>query len=168
MTTISPHPHFARCACGQVELEVIGEPFLSAICHCSDCYEAARKLEVLPGSTPILDSDGGTAFALYRRDRVKYKKGNEHLEKFRVEPDSPDRVFASCCGSAMIMDLDKVMHWIPVYRSRLGSNAPASEMRINFKKVSAHRPTDVPTYAGIPLRFIWKLIVAKISMLLSC
>jgi hypothetical protein len=27
----------ARCSCGQLSLEVEGEPVLNALCHCSDC-----------------------------------------------------------------------------------------------------------------------------------
>jgi hypothetical protein len=29
--------NMARCSCGQLSLEVAGEPVLNALCHCSDC-----------------------------------------------------------------------------------------------------------------------------------
>src|SRR5271165_5924840 len=70
----------ARCACGCVEYEAIGAPITSVICYCASCQKAGRDFEQLPDAPPVLDSDGGTAFVLYRRDRVRRRQGQGHLK----------------------------------------------------------------------------------------
>lgn len=39
---ITANQPIARCACGSIELEVIGSPILGAACYCDDCQEGAR------------------------------------------------------------------------------------------------------------------------------
>jgi len=67
-------------------------------------------LRELPGSRNPLraigfrairaQSDGGTDYVLYRKDRVQCVTGQEYLEEHRLKPDSPTRrVIATCCNS---------------------------------------------------------------------
>ena len=65
----------ARCSCGSVEIEALGAPITSAVCYCDSCQAGAREIEALPNAAPVLGPDGGTAYILYRKDRVKYAKG---------------------------------------------------------------------------------------------
>ena len=66
----------AMCRCGKVKFEAIGPPILTAL----------LLLHELPGSRtpvrgswlaapPVLDSDSGTGFVLYRKDRVQCTMG---------------------------------------------------------------------------------------------
>jgi hypothetical protein len=75
----------ARCSCGNVEIETVGIPIASAVCYCDSCQEGSRQIEALTNAVPILDPDGGTAYVLYRKDRIKYLKGAELLKGYKLE-----------------------------------------------------------------------------------
>jgi hypothetical protein len=158
----------ARCTCGNVEVEAVGAPILSVACYCDDCQKGSRQIEALPGAGAVLDPDSGTSYTLYRKDRVRYSKGAELLKSLKIrEKTDTNRVVATCCNSAMLMKFDDSKHWIPVYRARFGSNAPPLEMRIctKFKTGSGALPNDVPSYPGFSLKFVGKLLGARIAMM---
>jgi hypothetical protein len=158
-----------RCLCGSVELEVIGAPIIGAVCYCDDCQEGSRQIEALPGARPVQDSHGGTAYILYRKDRVKCTRGSPLLKGYKLrEKSATNRVIASCCNSAMFLNFDNGKHWVDVYRSRFQGDIPPLQIRICTKFKSRNRdvPSDVPSYAGSPLKFLAKLIAARIAMLL--
>ena len=112
-----------ECNCGGVSLKVVGGPIVTTVCHCSSCREAGRILESLPGASPILDSDGGTSFVLYRKDRVDCLRGCELLREHRLKAKSPTRrVVAACCNSFMFLDFTKG-HWITLARDRFTDQA---------------------------------------------
>src|SRR5215469_7093873 len=109
-----------RCACGRVELEARGEPILCAACYCDDCQEAGRRIEALPGAKPVKGADGGTEYIVYRKDRVRYIKGQELLQRNKLRDRSPtNRWVAGCCNSAMSVNFDDAKFWVDVYRVRL-------------------------------------------------
>jgi hypothetical protein len=155
-----------RCSCGNVEFEVLGEPILCASCHCADCHEGSRRIEALPNAAPILDSYGGTQHVVFRKDRVKFLKGTEFLKTLKVDDDSPKRVYAECCNSYVLLDIPSPMPAVPIYRGRFEGKIPQLEMRINakFKPNAVNIPYDVPSYSSFPLKFVRKLIGAKIAM----
>src|SRR5215471_11117784 len=158
-----------RCLCGSVELEVIGAPIISAVCYCDDCQEGSHQIEALPRASPVQDPDGGTAYLLYRKDRVKCRRGSPLLKGYKLREKSvTNRVIASCCNSAMFLNFDDGKHWVDVYRSRFQGDIPPLQIRICTKFKSGNRdvPSDVPSYAGYPLKFLAKLIAARIAMLL--
>jgi len=157
----------ARCACGSVELEMRGAPILCAVCYCDDCQEGSRQIEQLPSAPPIRDPAGGTAYLLYRKDRVNVSTGAELLRDHRIKAASQTRrVVAGCCNSAMFLDFQKG-HWFSVYRAQCAGDVPASQMRIQtkFKPPGTDSPGDVPSYAGFPLKFMAKLVAARMAML---
>jgi hypothetical protein len=158
----------ARCACGSVELEAIGDPIVSAVCYCDDCQEGARRIEALPNAPPVLDADGLTAYLLFRKDRLKRSRGAQLLQGHRIKERSPtSRVVATCCNSAMFLEVDWG-HWFSVYRARFPGDVPPLQVRINtkFKPGNSAVPGDVPSYAIFPLKFVVKLVAARIAMLL--
>tara|TARA_R100000789_G_scaffold7097_3_gene11434 strand:+ start:5209 stop:5691 length:483 start_codon:yes stop_codon:yes gene_type:complete len=108
-----------RCLCGKVELEAVGIPILTTVCHCDGCREAADELEELPGAEPVKMADGGVPYVVYRKDRVICLKGAEHLREHRLKPDSPTRrVVATCCNSFLMLDFTHG-HWITLVRQRV-------------------------------------------------
>ncbi|KYF71605.1 GFA family protein [Sorangium cellulosum] len=158
-----------RCSCGRVELEATGAPILSAACYCDDCQEGARQIEALPNAPPVRDPDGGTAYVLYRKDRFNCSKGAQLLQGYKIREKSPtNRVVATCCSSALFLRFDSGPHWVTVYRGRVEGDAPPLQMRIytKFKPENSDIPDDVPSYSTFPLRFVAKLVAAKIAMLL--
>jgi hypothetical protein len=159
----------ASCACGSVELEAIGAPITSLICYCDDCQEGARQIEALPNAHPVQDSDGGTAYIIYRKDRVQCSKGASLLKRYKIgEKSATSRVVASCCNSAMFLNFDDSKHWVDVYRARVRGDIPPLQMRVctKFKAENGNIPSDVPGYPGYPIKFLAKLLAARIAMLL--
>jgi hypothetical protein len=65
----------AACSCGSVELKALGAPIASNVCYCDDCQHGSRQIEGLPNAGAVLDPDGGTAYILYRKDRIECSKG---------------------------------------------------------------------------------------------
>ena len=67
----------------------------------------------------------------------------------------------------MYLDFEKG-HWLSMYRTRFRGAAPPVQMRIQtkFKAENSDVPSDVPNYAGYPLKFMAKLVAARIAMLL--
>lgn len=159
----------ARCACGSVELETTGEPIMSAACYCNDCQDAAAEIEGLPSGPSVLDAAGGTEFLLFRKDRMRCTKGEEHLRDHKLKNESPTRrVLASCCNSFMFLDFQKG-HWFSMCRPRFAGNSPGPQMRIQtkFKPEGATIPDGAPIYSAYPIKFIAKLMFARVAMLLS-
>lgn len=158
----------ASCACGKVEIETTGAPIVCSACHCDDCHEGSKRIESFPHAPSVLDQYGGTPYVLYRKDRIKHLKGQELYKSLKVTEKSSSRVYASCCNSFLFLDLADPMHWVPVYRGRFGNEAPQIQMRINaeFKKAGKTPPTDVPCFPSYPLRFIARLLRAKLAMVL--
>jgi hypothetical protein len=159
----------ASCSCGSVELEAIGAPITSLVCYCDDCQEGARQIEALPNARPVRDPDGGTAYIVYRKDRVKCSKGAPLLRSHKIgEKSATNRVVASCCNSAMLLNFDDGKHWVDVYRARVRGDIPPLQMRVcaKFKPENINVPSDVRGYAGYPLKFLAKLLAARIAMLL--
>ena len=115
----------ARCSCGSVEIEAFGTAITSVVCYCDSCQEGSRHIEALTNSPPILGPDGGTAYILYRKDRIRYSKGAELLKGYKIdEKSTTSRVVATCCNSAMVMRFDDAKHWVPIYRSRFQGDMP--------------------------------------------
>ncbi|MEO7756807.1 MAG: DUF6151 family protein [Dokdonella sp.] len=157
----------ARCACGSVVLEMSGEPIIASACYCDDCQEAARQIAQLPGATPVMDSDGGTPYLIYRKDRMTCVEGAEHLHGHRLKPASPTRrVIAGCCNSAMYLDFEKG-HWYSIHRRNFDGDMPAVQMHVQtkFKPGHAAEAGSVQTYAGYPPTFMMKLVAARVAML---
>jgi hypothetical protein len=156
------------CSCGQVECEATGAPIVTVACYCDDCQEGSRQIEELPNAPRVRDADGGTAYVLYRKDRLKCSRGRDLLRDLRIrEKSATRRVVASCCNSALYLDFEKG-HWLSIYRARLGGVLPPLQMRIQTRFIpnKSHSLNDVPAYPGFPFRFIAKLFIARIAMLL--
>jgi hypothetical protein len=151
-----------------VEIEAFGAPITSVVCYCGSCQEGSHQIEELTNAPSIVGPDGGTAYILYRKDRVKYSKGADLLKGYKIEDTSTtSRVVAACCGSAMVMRFDDAKHWVPVYRARFQDDMPPVQWRIctKFKPENAIIPTDVPSSTMYPAGFMWKLLTSRIAML---
>jgi hypothetical protein len=156
-----------NCVCGQVAYEVIGAPITSVICYCDDCQEGGRQIQSLPHAISVQDPDGGTAYLVYRKDRVTCLKGTSLLRHHKIRADSAtNRVIAICCNSAMLLTFDDNKHWVDLYRSRWRNDVLPVQMRIctRFKPDGRTIPTDVPCYSRYPMSLIMKLVLARIAM----
>ena len=158
----------ARCSCGSVEIEATGTPITSVVCYCESCQEGSRQIEALPNGGPVCDSNGGTAYALYRKDRVEYSKGSPLLRGYKLRDESSTkRVVAACCDSPMFLEFEKG-HWLSIHRTALRGDLPSLDMRVHTKSKPAGSvlPNDVPSYPGYSAKFMAKLFAAWIAMVL--
>jgi hypothetical protein len=160
----------ASCRCGGVEIEATGAPIVSSVCYCTDCQRGSRQIEDLPGASPVRDDDGGTAYILFRKDRITCAKGTDLLKACKLRDRSmTNRVVATCCNSAMFMNFDKGPHWVSAYRARFRGALPPLQMRICTRSRPEHvvLKTDVPNYAGYPVALIFKLLSSRLAMLIG-
>ncbi len=160
----------ATCACGRVELEASGKPIVSSVCYCDDCRKGAAQIEALPNAGAVRDPDGGTAYILYRNDRIAVTNGAELLKRYKLEETSiTNRVVATCCNSAVFMNFDKGPHWVSAYRARFHGDLPPLQMRIctKSKPDGVELRNDVPSHRGYPPALIVKLLTSRVAMLLG-
>lgn len=137
-----------------------------ATCHCESCRKAAEQLERLSPPASVRNAEGGTEYALVRKDRISWVQGYELLRAHRLSPEAgTQRVVTSCCHSPMFLEF-KGGHWLSVYRDRLGSSAPAVELRTMVKDVpgGADFTDDIPSYKSHSARFMWRLFKAWAAM----
>jgi hypothetical protein len=138
--------------------------------YCDDCQEAAKQIEAMPGAASFRQSDGGTPFVVYRKDRVRCIRGETLLTKLKLREDSAtNRRLARCCNSVMVFDFDDSKHWVDIYRARVQGVAPKPEMLVctKFLPETPKNPDQLPAYSGYSHRFILKLLLARIAMLIS-
>jgi hypothetical protein len=159
MTTIA-------CSCGAVCLEAAGAPMMGAICHCTSCRTAGQEFDARSPVAPIVDSGGGTAVVLWRKDRVRCIRGSERLEARRMSPGAPSRrMVASCCQTPMYGDFVKGF-WISIYHGR-APDAPPPSMRVMTADVpeGVALPDDgLPRYRARPAKFLFKLLATWATM----
>jgi hypothetical protein len=165
---MSPEPQHlsASCRCGKVAFETVGKPIVSAACYCRSCQEAGQQFERLPGAPAVLDAGGGTAFVLFRKDRIRFAKGTDKLREHRLKDDSPTRrVVATCCNAPMFLEFANG-HWLSLYSNRFGDGAAPLEMRVMTKdrRAGVELPRDVPNYSTHSAKFMWKLFAAWVAM----
>lgn len=156
-----------NCKCGQVKLEVQGEPFLVSECLCTSCRAAALRLQKLPGLTDMLTSYGATGCADFRKDRVRILAGADQLKDFRLSAEAGTRrVVASCCNTPIFMEM-KGGHWLSIYLDLWPENErPKVELRTMVGDLddASAVPNDVPNLKTHSVKFYGKLLAAWVAM----
>jgi hypothetical protein len=155
------------CACGQVHLEVERAPIVSTECHCNSCRAAGARLQSLPAAPPVLKTNGGTHFVLYRKDRIRFLKGAERLKEFRLAPAAKTRrVVATCCNTPVFLEFQGG-HWLSLY----GGLWPEGKLPpLDLRTMTSDRPDgsalsdDVPNGKRQSVSFFAKLLGAWIAM----
>ena len=159
----------AACVCGKVRFEARGAPVANAVCHCDDCQAAAHQIEALPHAARILDDYAGTPFAVYRDDRFSCVQGEALLRGHKLSDEAPTtRYVASCCNSAMYLKFGPGW-WKSVYRGRFADALPPLMLRQQLKHLppGVERPTDLPVTEGYAARFLARLMLARLAMMVG-
>jgi Family of unknown function (DUF6151) len=156
-----------HCRCGQVRIEVEADPIISTECHCSSCRAAAARLTKLPAAPAYLEPNGGTRFVLYRKDRVVFAMGHEHLREFRLTPVSKTRrVIASCCNTPVLLEFPNG-HWFSLYAHlwRQGALPRLQERTMTGDLADPSAlSADVPNRRRQSMAFFWRLLRAWAAM----
>lgn len=160
----------ATCSCGKVELKAFGGPIASAACYCEDCQKAADQIEALPNAGAIRDPDGGTAYILFRKDRIECCSGKELLTSYKLtETSVTNRWVATCRHSAMFMNFESGPHWVSAYGARFHGGLPPLTARIctKSKPDGVVFPDDVRSYPGYAPGLVVRLLASRAAMLLG-
>lgn len=155
------------CACGDVQLEVDGDPIIAAECHCDSCRAAGGRLAALPAAASVLEPNGGTPYVMYRKDRVRFLAGTERLREFRLGPAATTRrIVASCCNTPICLEFHNG-HWLSLYGRLWPREAlPPMELRTmtSDRSDSAGLADDIPNRRHQSVRFFARLLGAWIAM----
>ncbi|MEW6436879.1 MAG: hypothetical protein AB1508_06885 [Pseudomonadota bacterium] len=124
----------------------------------------------MPNAGAVADPDGGTAYILYRKDRIACASGAELLKSYKLkETSATNRVVATCCNSAMFVSFDRGLHWVSAYRARFHGDLPPLQFRTctKFKPAAVALPQDVSSYKTYPPALVFKLLASRIAMLIG-
>ena len=77
----------AHCSCGNVEIEMKGEPKVRGYCHCSDC----RELLNIPFH----------AVNAWLRENITIKSGSNRIKQFKHPNLQMIKHFCSSCGDVV-------------------------------------------------------------------
>ena len=129
MTTID-----IACRCGEVRLEVAGEPIAQMYCHCDDC-------QAVHGGAYVPES-------VYRADAVKVVAGTPSTWKLRASP----RFTCPACGTRLFIEVLRLG-----LRGINGYLLPAGQFRaafhMNCKFAVAPVKDGLPHYKSRPVQF---------------
>ena len=106
----------------------------------------------------------------YRKDRVTCTRGAALLTPYKVRATSvTNRVVASCCNSAMLLNFDDGKHWVDIYRERIRGAAPPAQMHLctRFEASGLRRPTRRAPLSGLPLQICGEAVEARLAMSLA-
>ena len=154
------------CRCGSVKIKVKGLPLMVNTCHCKYCQEGSAKIELLPNAPHITDPCGGTAYVLFRKDRVKIVQGSDLLTDYRLDGEKDTRrAVSSCCHSPVFLDFAPG-HWVSIYQQRFNTPVPQVERRIQINSMPAGKCPDdgLPAHGGFPPIMMAKLLGARVAM----
>lgn len=156
----------ARCHCGAVRFEATGKPIASVICYCDDCQLAGRRIEAFPNARPVLDSQGGSHYLVYRRDGVRCVSGSERISRLTLRSESAtQRLVAECCSAPLLVCFTDSKHWIDLFSAQVVGQSAKVEFRMctAFSPDRVAIPRDAKVSSGYPVRFIARLLAARLS-----
>lgn len=157
-------PEVITCACGQFHLELTGKPFTTAECHCTSCRKAAERFFK---TTRVTAPNGGTQYALYRKDRVGFPDSLQGLRGHRLSEKAPTRrVVASCCNTPIFLEFQGG-HWLSLYASMWPiEKRPVMQIRTQTGDAPADAELDNSLPAGglTTAGFYAKLLTAWMAM----
>ncbi|MBU1305320.1 MAG: hypothetical protein KKF33_07350 [Alphaproteobacteria bacterium] len=155
------------CRCGKVHMAVRQAPMVVAECHCTSCRDASARMARLPDGQNVAEANGGTAYVLYRKDRMAITAGQEQLHTFVLGAGrTTRRVVATCCNTPMFLEF-KGGHWLSIYRTLWPADTrPALALRTMTGDRPAGAPLDgdVPAGALATTGFFARLLGAWIAM----
>ncbi len=129
MTTIE-----IACRCGDVRIEVAGEPIVQMHCHCDDC-------QAVHGGAYVPES-------VYRADAVKVVAGTPRTWKLKTSP----RLTCPTCGTRLFIEVLRLgLRGINGYLLPPGQFRAAFHMNCRFAIAPVR--DGLPHYASRPAQF---------------
>jgi len=120
------------CGCGAVEVEIKGEPKMSAVCHCDDCQRAS--------GAPCV------ANAYFDPSMVKVTKGMNNLVEFKLK--TMPRMHCKMCHNYM---LSTSLGMTAVNGNMFPGFKASMHVQCKFAKMKVKDET--PKYLNVPKEF---------------
>jgi len=155
------------CRCGTVRLAVEKAPIITAECYCTSCRTAGARFAALPDAPAFQNAAGGTPYALYRKDRVRFLAGTDRLRQYRLRPNAHTRrVVATCCNTPVFTEFASG-HWLSLFAVLW---PPVTRPAMQLRTMTSDLPPEVQLDDRLPnartqtLGFFAALLGAWIAM----
>ena len=122
------------CFCGDVEIQVTGEPVLSGYCHCNSC----REWSAAPMST----------FILWKPQSVKITKGEDNIITY-TKTEQSYRKSCKTCGGHLFTDFRPV-ELFDVYPAVIPEFNFEPEMHVHYQESVISIKDSLPKYKDVP------------------
>ena len=126
--------HRGTCFCGSVELEVTGDPVAMGYCHCSSCRSWSAG--------PV------NAFTLWPLDKVKFTKGEEHIQEFHKNSNSL-RKWCKLCGGHLLTEHPQ---WklVDIFAATVPTVAFKPAIHVNYQETVLQMKDGLPKLRDFP------------------
>ena len=122
------------CFCGNVGLEVTGEPLAMGYCHCDSCRSWSAG--------PV------NAFTLWKPENVKVTKGADRIGRFAKSENSV-RTFCKDCGGHLMTD-HPVWGITDVYAATVPGVAFKPGVHVNYAQTVLPMKDGLPKFRDFP------------------
>jgi len=129
--------HKGNCFCGEVAVEVTGEPEGMGYCHCASCRSWSAG--------PV------NAFSLWKPDAVKVTKGQGSLASFAKTPGS-ERKFCTKCGGH-VMTNHPGLGLVDVFAATIPTLAFKPGLHVNYSEAVLRMKDGLPKMKDFPKEF---------------
>ena len=122
------------CICGDVQIEVTGEPEGAGYCHCDSCRHW--------GAAPI------NAFTLWKPENVKVTKGEDNLGVYNKTPKS-DRKWCKTCGGH-VLTVHPDMGLVDVYAAVIPDFPFKPGIHVHYQETVCPMEDGLPKFKDLP------------------
>ncbi|MBI1366057.1 MAG: GFA family protein [Alphaproteobacteria bacterium] len=126
--------HKGECFCGEVKIEVSGEPEGMGYCHCRSCRSWSAG--------PV------NAFTLWKPENVRVVSGSGKLRVFKKTPKS-ERAYCKKCGGH-VMTKHPGFGLIDVYAATIPSLPFKPGVHVNYAETVLPMKDGLPKFRDFP------------------
>jgi hypothetical protein len=130
----NPQRYTGRCFCGEIELEVTGQPEAMGFCHCRACRHWS--------ASPV------NAFTLWKPDHFRVTRGAAHIVRFNKN-DNSYRASCQSCGGHLFNEHPR---WglVDVYAAILPELEFAPQLHVNYESTVLRIKDGLPKLKDFP------------------
>lgn len=123
-----------NCFCGDVQINVTGNPVMSGYCHCNSC----REWSAAPMST----------FAFWKPENVVITKGEDKVHSY-IRSDKSYRKSCKTCGGHLFTDF-KPAGMFNVYPLIISELDFEPQMHVHYQESVISIKDGLPKYKDVP------------------
>ena len=126
--------HQSGCFCGEVQIEVTGEPVAMGYCHCESCRHWSAG--------PV------NKFTLWKPESLKIKHGADNIGTFNKTPIS-SRKWCKNCGGHLFTD-HPTMGLVDIYAAILPKLKFDAALHVHYQETVLHIYDGKPKMKDMP------------------